>query len=120
MYDSMDHIPVLAKGEQWMSIITLEDLSKYIWDCVENESIGIFHPKLTYRCIQKEFASIVAGITEKKTRDYGFFRLLGWDKQMKESVVASIRLDDRRGDVSENLESKNNLIQYLQNIHSDF
>ena len=120
MYDSMDHIPVLAKGEQWMSIITLEDLSKYIWDCVENESIGIFHPKLTYRCRQKEFASIVAGITEKKTRDYGFFRLLGWDKQMKESVVASIRLDDERGDVSENLESKSNLIQYLQNIHSDF
>ena len=39
---------------------------------------------------------------------------------MKESVVASIRLDDQRGDVSENLESKNNLIQYLQNIHSDF
>ena len=120
MYDSMDHIPVLAKGKQWMSIITLEDLSGYIWDCVENESIGVFHPKLTYRCRQKEFAGIVAGITGKKTRDYGFFRFLGWDKQMKESVIASIRLDDERGNVSENLESKSNLIQYLQNIHSDF
>ena len=120
MYDSMDHTPVLAKGKQWMSIITLEDLSGYIWNCVENESIGVFHPKLTYRCRQKEFAGIVAGITEKKTRDYGFFRFLGWDKQMKESVIASIRLDDERGNVSENLESKSNLIQYLQNIHSDF
>ena len=120
MYDSMDHIPLLSGGNQWMSIVSLEDLSDYIWECVINESTGVLHPKLTYRCRQKEFASIVAGITQKKIRNYGFFRFLGWDKQMKESVVASIRLDDGEGDVSENLESKANLTQYLQKIHSDF
>ena len=116
MYLQPEKIPLIHKGKQWMSIVTVEELAKYVWKAVVEEKIGILHPKLTYRCRQEEFAKIVAEVTSKPVKKHGRLKMAGWDKQMRESILASIRLDDGFDIESENLGARQNLLSYLLEI----
>ena len=116
MYLQPEKIPLIHKGKQWMSIVTVEELAKYVWKAVVEEKIGILHPKLTYRCRQEEFAKIVAEVTSKPVKKHGRLKMVGWDEQMRESILASIRLDDGFKNESENLEARQNLLSYLLEI----
>ena len=116
MYLQPQKIPLIHKGKQWMSIVTVEELAKYVWGAVVEEKIGVFHPKLTYRCRQEEFAKIVAEVTNKPVKKHGRLKMVGWDGQMRESILASIRLDDGFDNESENLEARQNLLSYLLEI----
>ena len=116
MYLQSEKIPLIHKGKQWMSIVTVEELAKYVWKAVVEEKIGILHPKLTYRCRQEEFAKIVAEVTSKPVKKHGRLKMAGWDKQMRESILASIRLDDGFDNESENLGARQNLLSYLLEI----
>ena len=116
MYLQPEKIPLIHKGKQWMSIVTVEELAKYVWKAVVHEKIGILHPKLTYRCRQEEFAKIVAEVTSKPVKKHGRLKMMGWDEQMRESILASIRLDDGFDNESENPEARQNLLSYLLKI----
>ena len=116
MYLQPEKIPLIHQGKQWMSIVTVEELAKYVWEAVVEEKIGVLHPKLTYRCRQEDFASMVADVTSKPVKKHGRLKMAGWDKQMRESILASIRLDDGFDDESENLKARQNLLSYLLEI----
>ena len=116
MYLQPEKIPLIHKGKQWMSIVTVEELAKYVWKAVVHEKIGILHPKLIYRCRQGEFAKIVAEVTSKPVKKHGRLKMMGWDEQMRESILASIRLDDGFDNESENPEARQNLLSYLLKI----
>lgn len=116
MYLQPEKVPLIHQGKQWMSIVTVEELAKYAWGAVLDEKIGVLHPKLTYRCRQEEFAKIVAEVSSKPVKKHGRLKMSGWDKQMRESILASIRLDDGYDNESESLEARQNLLSYIQEI----
>ena len=113
-------IPIIGKGKQWMAIVAVDDLARYVWQLVEMRISGVFHPKLTSRCRQKEFANIVKQVTKKQTKKIGKIGLLKIDKQMRESILASIKLDDGRGNQSESDSSKSELKNIIKQIYSVF
>ena len=119
MYGSPDKIPYFAKNP-WMSIVDSVALAKSAWDCLLKSEPGIFHPILTYRCRQNDFAEIVKSVTKKTLVKQGWFRLLLYESQMKNSVLASIKLDDQQGDASEKETARKNLVLKIKHIHSDF
>lgn len=116
MYLQPEKVPLIHQGKQWMSIVTVEELARYAWGAVLDEKIGVLHPKLTYRCRQEEFAKIVAEVSSKPVKKHGRLKMSGWDKQMRESILASIRLDDGYDNESESLEARQNLLSYIQEI----
>jgi len=116
MYLQPEKVPLIHQGKQWMSIVTVEELAKYAWGAVLDEKIGVLHPKLTYRCRQEEFAKIVAEVSSKPVKKHGRLKMSGWDKQMRESILASIRLDDGYDNESESHEARQNLLSYIQEI----
>lgn len=116
MYLQPEEIPIISKGEQWMSILSVKELAKCVWDAVSEQKIGVIHPKLTYRCRQKEFAKIVSEVKNKPLKKVSRLKMIGWEKQMRESIMASIRLDDGYDIESESDESRANLFAYLESI----
>ena len=120
MYLAPKRIPILKDGTQWMSIISVEDLADYIWNLVQSPKTGVLHPSLTFRCRQKEFADIIHQITSKPTQRIGLFRKRKMDSQMRESVLASIKLDDGLNDHSESQVCKKRLKVLIQAIYSGF
>lgn len=120
MYLQPNRIPILSKGTQWMSLVSVDDLAEYVWKTVEAKRGGIFHPKLTYRCRQKEFAEMVQKVTSKKTRRLGILRMQRMELQMRESVLASIKLDDGMVNQSESQANKMRIKSLIEEIHSGF
>ena len=120
MYLAPKNIPILKDGTQWMSILSVDDLAGYVWGLVQNPEAGVFHPNLTYRCRQKDFANITHLVTAKPIRKIGTLRMRKMELQMRESVLASIKLDDGRDDCSENQDSEKRLRALIEEIHSGF
>jgi nucleoside-diphosphate-sugar epimerase len=120
MYLEPDKIPIIGQGKQWVSVVSVEGLAEFVWQVVESQRNGILHPNLIYRCRQKEFASLVKEVTKKQTHKLGRFKLMWMEKQMRESVLASIKLDDGMGNQSENQTSKMNLKSAIEEIYSGF
>ena len=120
MYLNPNRIPIIKTGKQWMSLVSVEDLAEFVWSSVEASQSGVLHPELTYRCRQKEFADIVHQVTSKQTQRLGPLRRQRMELQMRESVLASIKLDDGFGDRSESQASKVRLKSLIGEIYSDF
>lgn len=120
MYLAPKNIPILKDGTQWMSILSVDDLANYVWGLVQNQEAGVFHPPLTFRCRQKYFANIVHSVTSKPIRKIGALRRRKMELQMRESVLASIKLDDGRDDCSENQDSEKRLRTLIEKIYLGF
>ena len=120
IYLGANKIPIIGKGKQWMAVVTVDDLAEYVWQLVEVRTRGIFHPKLISRCRQKDFARTVQEVTKKQTQKLGRFSLLRMEKQMRESILASIKLDDGEGDQSESDSAKIELKNTIKDIYSGF
>ena len=116
LYYSVNKVPIFGNGSQWMSIVTVDDLSDYIWNLVEEKSKGVHHPKLSFRCRQKDFAILVGRIKNKEIKKMGFLNMIKMEKQSKESILASIKLDDGFGNHSESVKNYMKIIDYLENI----
>ncbi|MCH1481815.1 MAG: NAD(P)-dependent oxidoreductase [Candidatus Poseidoniaceae archaeon] len=120
LYLKSQEIPILGNGRQWMSIVTLDSLAKSVWDAVLQPKSGIIHPKLSYRCRQEEFANLVADVSNKKIKKIGRLQLLRFEKQTRQSIIASIKLDDGNSMDSESDSNRQKILEYLKQIHSDF
>jgi nucleoside-diphosphate-sugar epimerase len=120
MYLMTDKIPIIGTGRQWMAIVTVNDLAEYVWQLIEMRNSGIFHPKLTGRCRQRNFACIVQKVTKKKSKRLGIFSLLRMEKQKRESILASIKIDDREGCSSESDSAMIELENAIKDIYSVF
>ena len=119
MYLAPKNIPLLSKNP-WMSIVDVDDLAQSAWDILLNLKPGIYHSKLTYRCKQNEFATIVNSVSKKPLVKQGWIKLLFYEKQMRESILASIKIDDSRGNASEENAAKIDLIGKITKLHSGF
>ena len=120
MYLAPKQIPILKGGAQWMSILSVDDLADCVWDLVQTPETGVLHPTLTFRCRQKDFAHIVHLVTSKPMRKIGALRIRKMELQMRESILASIKLDDGRNDCSENQQSEKRLRTLIEEIYSVF
>lgn len=120
MYLAPKQIPILKGGAQWMSILSVDDLADCVWDLVQTPETGVLHPTLTFRCRQKDFANIVHMVTSKPMRKIGALRIRKMELQMRESILASIKLDDGRNDCSENQQSEKRLRTLIEEIYSVF
>jgi len=120
MYLAPKQIPILKGGAQWMSILSVDDLADCVWDLVQTPETGVLHPTLTFRCRQKDFANIVHLVTSKPMRKIGALRIRKMELQMRESILASIKLDDGRNDCSENQQSEKRLRTLIEEIYSVF
>ena len=120
MYLAPKQIPILKGGTQWMSILSVDDLADCVWDLVQTPETGVLHPTLTFRCRQKDFANIVHMVTSKPMRKIGALRIRKMELQMRESILASIKLDDGRNDCSENQQSEKRLRTLIEEIYSVF
>ena len=120
IYLLANKIPIIGKGEQWMAVVSVDDLAEYVWKLVEMRTRGVFHPKLINRCRQKDFASTVQNVTKKQTHKLGRFSLLRMEIQMRESILASIKLDDGEGEQSESELAKIELKNVIKDIYSGF
>lgn len=120
MYLHSNRIPIIGNGMQWMSLVSVDDLAEVVWKTVESSKSGVLHPQLTYRCRQKEFAELVHEVTSKKKRRIGIFRRQRMEVQMRESVLASIRLDDGFANQSEEQTNRERLKSLIEAIHSGF
>jgi len=117
MYANGPSVPVLGQGDQWMSLVTVEDLAAQIWEAVQTQQRGVIHPTLLHRCRQADFARTVSEITHRPLLKIGRWRLWRWEPQMRRSVMASIRLGDGHGERSESARSRAALREALLAIH---
>ena len=120
MYLTANKIPKIGDGNQWMAVVTVDGLAEYVWELVERRTLGIYHPKLISRCRQNDFAHTVQQVTKKQTQKVGRLRLWRMEKQMRESILASIKLDDGEGNHSESETSKRELKAAMEEIYSGF
>ena len=120
MYLSPDKIPIIGQGKQWMAVVTVDSLAEYVWQLVEKRSLGVYHPKLITRCRQKNFAHAVQRVTKKQTQKIGRFGLWRLEAQMRESILASIKLDDGGGNHSETEAASRGLEAAIKEFYSDF
>lgn len=120
MYLATPRTPLLKSGKQWMSLVSVGDLAEFVWEVAASSKSGILHPKLTYRCRQKEFADIVSGVTSKPVRRIGLLRRWRMEPQMRESVLASIKLDDGMGYQSERQVNEKRLTSIIEEIYTSF
>ena len=120
MYGTSPSIPLVGHGKQWMSLIAVEALADCIWQMVGEKKAGIVHPPLTYRCRQHEFAEMVQGVSGRSIKRLRWWSLWRMDKQMKASIMASIRLDDGNGMLAEGAEAKKAMQRCLERLHNGF
>ena len=120
MYLTANKIPIIGQGNQWMAVVTVDGLAEYVWELVERRTLGVYHPKLISRCRQKDFAHTVQQVTKKRTQRIGRFELWRMEKQMRESILASIKLDDGGGNHSESETAKSELKAVIKEIYSGF
>lgn len=120
MYLLANKIPIVGDGKQWMSVVTVDGLAEDIWRLVEMRTPGVHHPKLISRCRQKDFAHTVQGVTKKQTQKLGKISLWRMESQMRESILASIKLDDGDSDRSESDAANGELRAAIEKIYSGF
>ena len=114
-----DSIPIINGGRQWMSLVWINTLSDYIWSLIDKKA-GIFHPPLTYRCRQADFARLVAearGLDTTSVSESELIRRYG--RMVTESLLCSVRIDDSRGMKSESELSMQNIRSYLHSLSGD-
>jgi len=117
MYASGGSVPILGRGEQWMSLVAVEDLATQIWEAVMTQRRGVIHPTLLHRCRQADFAYTVSDITQRPLSKVGRWRLWRWEPQMRRSVMASIRLADGHDNRAESDRSRVAMREALAAIH---
>ena len=120
LYRTSPSVPLVGHGKQWMSLIAVEALADCIWRMVGEKKAGIVHPPLTYRCRQHEFAEMVQSVSGRSIKRLRWWNLRRMDKQMKASIMASIRLDDGNGKLAEGAEAKKAMQRCLERLHSGF
>lgn len=120
MYLSPDKIPIIGQGNQWMAVVTVDRLAEYVWNLVEMRTRGVYHPKLISRCRQKNFAHAVQQVTNKQTKKIGRIELWRMEKQMRESILASIKMDDGEMNQSESDSAIGELKAAIKEIYSGF
>lgn len=120
MYLSPDKIPIIGQGKQWMAVVTVDSLAEYVWQLVEMRTRGVYHPKLISRCRQEDFAHAVQQVTNKQTKKIGRSGLWRMEKQMRESILSSIKLDDGEGNHSERGTANSELKAAIKEIYSSF
>ena len=120
MYLSPDKIPIIGQGNQWMAVVTVDSLAEYVWQLVEMRTRGVYHPKLISRCRQKNFAHAVQQVTNKQTKKIGRLGLWRMEKQMRESILASIKMDDGEMNLSEEDSASSELKAAIKEIYSGF
>ena len=103
-----------------MSIVTVEGLAEFVWGVVLQAKNGVLHPRLDYRCRQRDFAQMVSKISDKKIQKFGWVRMRAFEVQMRQSIMASIRLDDGSNGASESQSECVELVKYLRKIHDGF
>ena len=93
-------VPVIEGGQAWMSIVTTDGLARWLW--TQSEARGVLHPPLLARLRQADFAMTVAEVRGVPTTDVGASLLTArHGHDATRSIVASLRLDDGHGDLSE-------------------
>ena len=120
LYARPDRVPLLRGGQHWMSIVTVEGLAEFVWDVVLQAKHGVLHPRLDYRCRQRDFAQLVSKVSDKKIKKFGWVRMRVFEVQMRKSIMASIRLDDGSNGASESQSECVELVKYLRKIHDGF
>ena len=120
MYLKPGKVPIVGRGRQWMSVVTVDGLAAFVWQLVKRQTPGVYHPKLICRCRQKDFARAVNEVTKKPITRLGWFGLRTSESQMRESILASIRLDDGEGQKSEGQPALDELKTAIGAIYSGF
>ena len=114
-----DTIPIIDGGRQWMSLVSINSLSDFVWSLFDQKP-GIFHPSLTYRCRQADFARLVAEARGMDTTSVSKSELIKkYGRMVTESLLCSIRVDDSRGVESESDLSMQNIGSYLHSLSLD-
>ena len=114
-----DSIPIIDGGRQWMSLVSVNSLSEYVWSLIDQKP-GIFHPSLIYRCRQADFARLVAEARDMDTTSVSKSELVKkYGRMVTESLLCSIRIDDSRGEESESEISMENIRSYLHSLSVD-
>ncbi len=111
-----DIVPVIEGGNHWMSLVSVESLSEFVWS-LEGKGPGVFHPPLICRCRQSDFARMVArvrGVEATGVSRSQLVRKIG--RIATESVLCSIRIDDGREMRSESGSSLEELENYVLSI----
>lgn len=110
-------VPLFGDGNMWMSVVDMDAFAPWLWTVLDAAPGGVVHPPLLARCRQRDFAEAVATLrgvevvpwSENRTkRTYG--------RQAAASMFASLRMDDGRGDASEQASSLNGLQDVLQSV----
>ncbi len=120
MYGVPPTIPIIGRGDQWMSLIDVNELADCVWKLALKRATGIIHPPLTYRCRQRKFAEMVQQVSGKEIRRLRWWKLWRMEKQMRSSIRASIRLDDGNGMDSEGEQARSAMERCLELLHRGF
>lgn len=113
-------IPIIGRGNQWMSLIDVNELAECVWTLAQKKTTGIIHPPLTYRCRQHEFAEMVQRVSGKDIKRVRWWTLRRMEKQMRSSILASIRLDDGNDMDSEGERARSAMERCLEVLHRGF
>lgn len=120
LYATSPTIPLIGHGNQWMSLVSVDELATYVWKLAEERASGIIHPPLTYRCRQREFVKMVQTVSGKDIKRMRWWTLRRMEKQMRTSILASIRLDDGNSMGSEGEQARKTMQRYLEDLHRGF
>ena len=120
LYAVPSTIPIIGHGDQWMSLIDVNELADCVWTLAQEKTTGIIHPPLTYRCRQREFAEMVQRVSGKPMKRMRWWTLRRMEEQMRASILASIRLDDGNNMDSEGEQARSNMVHCLELLHRGF
>jgi len=95
-------VPCFGDGSMWMSIVERHGFASWLWDLQDQAPGGVVHPPLLIRCRQRDFADAVAKMRGVEVETWNEARAKrAFGRQAAASMFASIRMDDGRGDASE-------------------
>ena len=85
-----------------MSVVDVHEFGSWVWSLMDQASGGVIHPPLLIRCRQREFAATVANVRGVEVEAWSEARAKrAFGRQAAASMFASIRMDDGRGNASE-------------------
>jgi nucleoside-diphosphate-sugar epimerase len=114
-----NEVPLFPGQPIWMSVVEVNDLAREIWQHIEQKTTGVFHPQLLVRTTQERFAIAVGharSIQPVKMSKWRMFRR--YDKQTRQSVLASVRLNSEQQTGVEGDEAHKSLDEVLQSLNS--
>lgn len=112
-----NEVPLFPGQPIWMSVVEVNDLAREIWQNIEQKTTGVFHPQLLIRITQERFAIAVGharSIQPVKMSKWRMFRR--YDKQTRQSVLASVRLNSEQQTSVEGDEAHKSLDEVLQSL----